>query len=142
MAGIIFSLLAGLAVAVQGVMNTRLSEKAGFWLTNAVVHGSGFLLSLILFAIIRDGHVSSLQSVPKGYLLGGTMGVIIVFSVMKGIGLLGPTYSVAILLVSQLLFSMLIEATGFMGSPVSGISWNKALGIGIMVAGIVVMKWK
>jgi transporter family-2 protein len=142
MAGIIYSLLAGVLVATQGVMNTRLSEKVGFWLTNTFVHGSGFLLSLLLYGIIRDGSIGQLHNVSKGYLLGGVLGVIIVFSVMKGIGQLGPAYSVAILMVSQLVFALIIDSYGLFGVQKIPFVWNKGMGILIMIAGIVVFKWK
>lgn len=141
MGGILFSLLAGIAIAVQGVMNTRVSEKAGFWLTNTIVHGSGFLLSLLLFGLLRDGSAGPLHNMNKGYLLGGALGVVIVFSVMKGIGQLGPSYSVAILLISQLIFALIIESFGLFGAQIVPFAWSKAVGIGIMVAGIVVFKW-
>ncbi|MEK8129105.1 DMT family transporter [Paenibacillus filicis] len=142
MAGILYSLLAGLCVAVQGVLNTRVSEKAGFWLTNTIVHGSGFLISLLLYAWLRDGSFSSLQSVNKGYLLGGALGVMIVFSVMKGIGQLGPAYSVAILLAAQLIFALAIDTFGLFGAAKTPWAWNKAIGIGIMLVGILVFKSK
>lgn len=35
--GILFSILAGAAMSVQGVLNTRLSEKAGLYEANAWV---------------------------------------------------------------------------------------------------------
>lgn len=141
MAGILYSLLAGIAIAVQGVMNTRVSEKAGFWLTNTIVHGSGFLVSLLIFSLLRDGTVSSIQTMNKGYLLGGVIGVIIVFSVMKGIGHLGASYSVVILLISQLVFALIIDSLGLFGTRVVPLSWNKIIGILVMVAGIAVFKW-
>jgi transporter family-2 protein len=142
MAGILYSLLAGIVIALQGVMNTRVSEKAGFWLTNTIVHGSGFLLSLVFYVWIRDGSVGQLQHVIKGYLLGGALGVLIVFSVMKGIGHLGPSYSVAILLVSQLVFALLIDSLGLFGTQRVPFEWSKLLGIGTMVVGIIIFKWK
>ncbi|MBD0383687.1 DMT family transporter [Paenibacillus sedimenti] len=140
MAGILFSLLAGAFIAVQGVLNTKLSEKAGFWLTNTIVHASGFVVSLILFALLRDGSLSQLQNVNKGYMLGGVFGVVIVFSVMKGIGQLGPAYSIAILLVAQLIFALVIDTFGLFGAPAVPLAWNKLVGALIIVAGIVVFK--
>ncbi|MFD0698234.1 DMT family transporter [Paenibacillus sp. GCM10027628] len=140
MAGILYSLLAGVFIAIQGVLNTKLSEKAGFWLTNTIVHGSGFLVSLILFALIRDGSLSQLQNVNKGYMLGGMFGVAIVFSVMKGIGQLGPAYSIAILLVAQLIFALVIDTFGLFGVSAVPLAWNKLAGVFIIIAGIVVFK--
>lgn len=142
MMGIIYSLLAGVLISVQSVFNTRLSEKAGFWFTNTWVHGTGFALSLIIMLILKDGSLSKLYTVNKLYWLGGACGVIIVFSVMQGITALGPAYSVAILLITQLLVALLIDSLGLFGIDKVPLSANKLIGIGIMIAGVVVFKLK
>jgi bacterial/archaeal transporter family-2 protein len=140
MIGIIYSLFAGVLIGIQGVFNTRLSEKAGFWFTNTWVHGTGFLLSLIILLIVKDGGLSRLYTVNKLYLLGGAFGVMIVFSVMKGITALGPAYSIAILLIAQLIVALIIDSLGLFGVDKVPLSANKLVGVGIMVAGVVVFK--
>lgn len=142
MMGIIYSLLAGILISVQSVFNTRLSEKAGFWFTNTWVHGTGFALSLIIMLILKDGSMSKLYTVNKLYWLGGACGVIIVFSVMQGINALGPAYSVALLLITQLLVALLIDSLGLFGVDKVPLSANKLIGIGIMIAGVAVFKLK
>jgi transporter family-2 protein len=142
MMGIIYSLLAGVLVSFQGVFNTRLSDKAGFWFTNTWVHGTGFLLSLLILLMVKDGGLSKLYTVNKLYWLGGAFGVMIVFTVMKGISTLGPAYSVALLLITQLLVSLVIDSLGLFGVDKVPLSANKLIGIGIMIAGVVVFKLK
>ncbi|WP_053372466.1 DMT family transporter [Paenibacillus sp. FJAT-27812] len=142
MIGIIYSLLAGVLVSIQGIFNTRLSDKAGFWFTNTWVHGTGFLLSLIVLLMVKDGCLSKLYTVNKLYWLGGAFGVMIVFSVMKGISTLGPAYSVALLLITQLLVALIIDSLGLFGVDKVPLSANKLIGIGIMITGVVVFKLK
>ncbi|MDQ0060142.1 DMT family transporter [Paenibacillus harenae] len=142
MMGIIYSLLGGIFVSIQSVFNTRLSEKAGFWVTNTFVHGTGFALSLIIMLILKDGSIAKLPTVNKLYLVGGALGVMIVFSVMKGITALGPAYSVALLLIAQLIVALLIDSFGLFGIEKVPFTMNKLLGIAIMVAGVVVFKLK
>ena len=38
--GFLFSVIAGAAMSVQGVMNTRLQEHVGLWEANAYVQGT------------------------------------------------------------------------------------------------------
>ncbi|OBZ13710.1 DMT family transporter [Bacillus sp. FJAT-26390] len=142
MIGIIYSLLAGVLVSIQGIFNTRLSDKAGFWFTNTWVHGTGFLLSLIVLLMVKDGGLSKLYTVNKLYWLGGAFGVMIVFTVMKGISTLGPAYSVALLLITQLLVALIIDSLGLFGVDKVPLSANKLIGIGIMITGVVVFKLK
>lgn len=143
MIGLIYSLLAGVLVGIQGVFNTRMSEKAGFWLTNTWVHGTGFLLSFVILLLSREeGGLSKLNGVSKLYWLGGAVGVMIVFSVMKSIESLGPSYSIAILLITQLIVALLIDSLGLFGVERVPLSGSRLIGIGIMIAGVVVFKLK
>lgn len=140
MVGIFYSLLAGIIIAIQGAMNTRVGEKVGFWLTNSFVHGSGFIVSFIIYLFIRDGHMGQFQSVNKGYMIGGALGVLIVFSVMQGMGRLGTAYSIVFVLVAQLIFALVIDSLGLFGVTKTPLQWNKVAGIGVMIVGILVFK--
>ncbi|WP_191980806.1 DMT family transporter, partial [Clostridium haemolyticum] len=48
MLGFIYSVVAGIFMSIQGVFNTRLSEKMGLWETNTLVQGAGFIITLII----------------------------------------------------------------------------------------------
>ena len=54
--------------------------------------------------------LKKIKEVNKLYLSGGLLGVIIIFTVMKGIKSLGPTYAISTILVAQLLSAALIDA--------------------------------
>ena len=142
MNGIIFSLIAGILISLQSIFNARLSDKLGLWQTNTIVHGIGFLVSFIFFMIIKDGSLSKWNEVNKFYLLGGVFGAVIVYSVMQGITKLGPAYAIILMLVSQLIIALIIDTLGLFGTEKIALSANKAIGIVVMVVGIVVFKLK
>lgn len=142
MFGIIFSIVAGLAMSIQGVFNTRVSDKIGLWETNLIVQGTAFVFTLIAYFFLKDGDFGRIKTVNKLYLLGGLIGVIITFTVMKGIGTLGPTYSILIILFSQLIFAALIECFGLFDTPKLCFDWRNYVGIILMLAGILLFKFK
>ncbi|KIL37498.1 membrane protein [Cohnella kolymensis] len=142
MLGIIYAVIAGVVVACQSIFNVRISERAGFWFTNTWVHGTGFLLSLILFWILKDGSLGKLESINKMYLLTGCMGVLIVYSVMHSVGSIGPVYAIAILLIAQLLAALAIDTLGWFGVERVALSANRIIGIGVMIAGVIIFKLK
>jgi transporter family-2 protein len=142
MVGILFAILAGMAISVQSALSARLSEKAGLWLTNAWVHGTGFLVSFIVFLIVRDGQIGKIFTVNKLYLMGGVIGAVILYSVMRGITLLGAAYSVAILLTVQIILSFMIDQYGWFGLEKIPFTWNKIAGIAVLIAGVIVYRWK
>ncbi|WP_372662560.1 DMT family transporter [Cohnella sp.] len=142
MLGVVYAIIAGLTVSFQSIFNVRVSEKLGFWLTNTVVHGSGFMLSLLILWMVKDGNLHKLDSLNKVYLLGGCMGVVIVFGAMKSVTILNPALAIAILLIAQLIGTLAVETFGWFGIDKVALSANRLLGIGVMIAGVVIFKYK
>ncbi|WFD10539.1 DMT family transporter [Tepidibacter hydrothermalis] len=142
MLGVIFSFIGGIFITIQGVFNTRVSDKIGLWETTVIVHAVGLTVALIVMFIWGEGSFKKLQSVNKLYLIGGAFGVIIIFSVIKGFTLLGPSYSIAILLITQLITGTIIDTFGLFGNPQMKFHLTKPLGILVMIAGIIIFKLK
>lgn len=142
MIAIITAIISGIAMSVQGVFNTRLGEKIGVWETNVFVQGSALILTLIITLFIGKGSYNQIKEANKLYLLGGVLGVVITYTVMKSISGLGPTCGIGIILVAQLLAAALIEAFGLFGSEKLNFTLKEFIGIAIMVIGIIVFKWK
>ena len=84
--GYIWSIIAGAAMSIQGVMNTRLGEKIGLYESNAFVQGTAFILSLAAVWIAGKGSFRAVTEVNKLYLLGGALGLLITITVMLGMG--------------------------------------------------------
>ncbi len=142
MLGIIFSILAGISMSIQGVFNTRLGEKIGLWETNLIVQGTGLLLTFILMMFFRDGDFKNIKSVNKLYLLGGVLGVAIIYTVMEGIKHLGPTYCISTILIAQLTSAALIDAFGLFDTNKITFGASKIFGVVLMLIGIIIFKWK
>ena len=140
--GFIFSIIAGAAMSIQGVMNTRLGDKIGLYEANAFVQGTAFLLSLIAVWIVGKGDFKRIGEANKLYLLGGVLGLIITVTVMLGVGKLSPTIAISTILISQLLVAAIIDAFGLMGSDKIAFGWNKYVGLLLMLGGVLLFKIK
>ena len=140
MLGFIWCAIAGAAMSVQGVMNTRLGEGIGNMEANAFVQGTAFALAMIVLLFWRQGSFSALGSVSKLYWLGGALGLVITLTVMLGIKSLGTTVAISIILISQLLVAALIDAFGLMGSEKIAFGWNKFAGLAVMYGGMLLFK--
>lgn len=138
--GIIFSIVAGMAMSVQGVMNTRLGEGIGNMEANAFVQGTAFALALIVLLFWRQGSFSALGGVNRLYWLGGVLGLVITLTVMLGIKSLGTTVAISIILISQLLVAALIDAFGLMGSEKVAFEWTKYAGLALMTGGVLLFR--
>lgn len=142
MLAIIFAIISGISMSLQGVFNTRLEEKVGTWETNIIVQGTGFLITLIILFFFGKGNIRAVKDVNKIYLLGGLLSVIIIFTVMKSIGALGATAGIGIILIAQLTAAGLIDAFGLFGTNKVPFGIREFIGIIIMLIGIVIFKWR
>ncbi len=140
--GITYSLFAGLFITLQSVFNTRISDKVGLWETTVIVHVVGLIFGLLMTIIVGKGSFKDIGQVNKIYLIGGVLGVMIVYSVMIGITSLGASLSIAIVVTTQLIFATIVDSFGLFGSPQIEFNFTKFLGILIMIIGIIIFKSK
>ena len=140
MIGFISSVIAGAAMSVQGVFNTRLNESIGLLESNTFVQGSAFVLSLIAMLAFGNGDIKAVSQVNKLYLTGGILGLVITLSVITGIKNLHPTVATSAILITQLTVSAVIEAFGLFGTEKLPFVWQNWVGIGLMIAGVLTFK--
>jgi transporter family-2 protein len=138
--GAIVSVIAGMAMSVQGVMNARLGEGIGTMEANALVQGTAFALSAAALLFYRQGSFARLGEVDRLYWFGGVLGIVITVTVMLGVRALGPGTAVSVILIAQLFTAALIDALGLMGSQQTPFGWTKYAGLALMVAGVVLFK--
>ncbi|MGM9571209.1 MAG: DMT family transporter [bacterium] len=137
MTGLFFSVAAGILMSIQGTFNTRVTEVLGVNLTNLLVQGLGFLVMLAVSTLSGGfGGLKNLGEVNKLYLLGGIIGVIIVYTVIKGIDSLGVTTAILLILLAQLSMAAAIDYFGLFGTEKVAFAWNKWLGLLLMIGGI------
>ncbi len=136
------SIVAGMAMSVQGVMNTRLGENIGTMHANALVQCTAAALSLAALLFAKDGSFAQLGQTNKLYWFGGVLGLVITVTVMLGIKQLSPTVAISIILISQLLVAALIDAFGLMDSEKVAFTWTKYAGLALMVGGVLLFKYE
>ncbi|WP_411677413.1 DMT family transporter [Caproicibacter sp.] len=142
MLAVLFSILAGAAMSVQGVMNTRLSDRIGLYESNVLVQGIAFLLSVLVLLFLGKGNFAELGGVNRVYLLGGLLGIVITITVMLSIKGLGPTVAISIILISQLVVAALIDGCGWFDTDRIPFCWQKFAGVVLMIGGVLLFKWK
>ena len=127
-------------MSVQGVMNTRLGESVGTAEANAFVQATAAALAAAALFFHRGGSFAALADTSPVYMLGGVLGLIITLTVMLGMRALSPAVAVSVILVSQLLTAAAIDALGLLGTEKVTLSWGKALGAALMIAGVIIFK--
>lgn len=142
MTGFLYAVIAGAAMSIQGVMNTRLGDKAGVLETNAYVQLTGFALALVIAIFFGKGDIRQMTQAPWYAWLGGVLAPVITVTVMLAVGALSPTVAISTILLSQLAVAALIDAFGIMGSEQIAFTWKKWLGLALMTGGVLFIKAK
>lgn len=138
--GLMLALVAGLLVGLQNIFNSRVNERAGAGVTTALVLGLGFLASLAFGLLFEGSELFALQRMKPWYWFSGLIGVGIVFCLVQGIKLLGPTYAVSIVLTSQLLFALVWDSLGLLGLTRVPLNLKQVLSVAVIAGGIVLFK--
>lgn len=138
--GWIYAVIAGAAMSIQGVFNTRLSDKIGLMESNAFVQGTAFVLSLIAVFIFGKGNFAAIGDADKIYLTGGVLGLVITVTVMLSMSALSPTAAVSSILIAQLLVAAVIDYFGWFGSEKLPFGWEKFAGLALMIIGVLLFK--
>lgn len=139
MKGIVFAVLAGGFITLQGIANARIGEQIGVWQTAALTQLTGFIGALALLLLARGGDWRSLARVRPLYLAGGTLGAVIVFSNVTAIQQAGATLTVSIMLIAQLCATFAIDRRGWFGVTKQRMGPPQYAGLGLMIAGVVLM---
>lgn len=142
MIGFIFAVVAGALMSVQGVFNTRVSEKIGLFESNVIVQGTAFILAIIAMFIFGKGDIFKINECNKLYLTGGIIGFFITITVMLAISNLSPTIAISAILIAQLLVAALIDAFGLFGAKKVPFDITKYVGIILMISGVIVFKYR
>lgn len=142
MTGFFIALISGALMSVQGVFNTKVTETAGMWVSNAWVQFSAFLLCLVMWFFMGRNSIMALAKVePKYALLGGVIGAGITWTVIKSMQQLGPAKAVLIIVISQITVAYLIELFGLFGAEKAAFEWRKFGGLIVAIIGTVIFEW-
>lgn len=141
MRGILFAFLGGAFITLQGVANTRISQDIGTWQAATITQLTGFIMALLILFFVRDRKWKSFKQVKPLYLAGGTFAAIVIFSNVTAIQKIGVTLSVSAILIAQLVLTYIIDSNGWFGTVKQKISLPQFIGIGMMVAGVIILRF-
>jgi bacterial/archaeal transporter family-2 protein len=128
---------AGLAGSIQVAVMSRLGERIGVLealaFSTAVTAG----VALVVLVLARQSVAGFDRAVhqPWWMLIGGLMGLLIVFTVTYSGPRIGVTATVGILIAGQLAMGAAIDRWGLFGSERIALHWPRVIGIALLAAG-------
>ncbi|EJV65903.1 DMT family transporter [Bacillus wiedmannii] len=138
MKGVVFAILAGVFITLQGTFNAKLSSHIGIWSTSIITHLIGFLIATTVFLLKKEEKVADLKDVKKIYLVAGALGGLIICAETIAIHSMGVTLTAGTLMVAQLLTATFIEIKGLFHIKKIQMEGYHIVGTIVMIIGIVV----
>lgn len=143
MIGFFIAILSGACMSVQGVFNSQLTKTTGMWVSNGWVQFTAFVVCITAWIITgRDSISTIFKASPKYILLGGAIGAVITWTVIKSINQLGPAKATLFIIIAQITVSYLIELFGMFGVDKQPFELRKILGLAAAIIGVVIFQWE
>ena len=136
------ALLAGALMPVQAGVNARLRGFVGDPIIAALVSFCVGTLALVLYALATRAPLPTLamaSAVPWWSWFGGALGAFFVAVTVILAFKLGATGLMAWIIAGQLVASVLLDHTGAIGFAVREISWQRLVGVALLMCGAVLV---
>jgi transporter family-2 protein len=136
-AAVALTVLAGLAGSVQVAVMGRFGDRIGTVEALTFATCVQLVLSVAFLLVVRlgTGGLGGAFRAPAWMWLGGLMGLVVVFTITFAQPRIGATATIGILIAGQLVMGAVIDRFGLFGVDQIGISWPRALGIGMLGVG-------
>lgn len=143
MIAIITAIISGALMSIQGVFNEGVTKQTSIWVSSSFVQLTAFIFCVCAWFLTRgESSFGALFKIENKYmLLGGILGALITYTVIKSMAGLGPAQAVMIIVTAQLLAAYLIELFGLFGTDKVNFQWHKLIGVIISIGGILLFKW-
>jgi bacterial/archaeal transporter family-2 protein len=133
----VLAVAAGLAGSIQVALMSRLGERIGVLEALAFSPALTAGIAVVILVLARQSLAGFAHAIhqPWWMLLGGVMGLIIVFTVTYAGPRIGVAATVGILIAGQLAMGAAIDRWGLFGSDRIALHWPRLLGIALLAVG-------
>jgi len=133
---IIFGLIGGMAVGLQGPLASLMSQKIGTLESVFFIHLGGTIAALIPLIFYGGRNLSRWQEVPWYALIAGVIGLGVIAAMSYMVPRVGVAPSVVLIVAGQLLVSVMLDHYGLFGAHLRPLDFTRVLGLGLVFLGV------
>lgn len=137
LSGIAF--IAGAVVPIQAALNASLKTHLPSAMQAALASFTVGTVAILIYCFaVRTPlpSASTLAQVPWWGWLGGLLGGFFIWSTIVTGPKLGAVAMLALVVAGQMTASLLLDHFGLLGLPQNAVSWERILGVGLVIAGV------
>ena len=134
--------LGGAATALQAPTNAKMMGAVGSPVNAAFVSFAVGTAALGILAVMLQTRpdMAASRALPWYAWVGGLYGAIFVVAAAWGVPRLGVATTIILMVAGQLLLSVALDHFGAMGMPKQPISWGRVAGVGLVLAGVLMVR--
>ena len=133
---ILFGLLGGIAVGLQGPLSSLMSQKIGTLESVFYIHLGGTIAALIPLIFYGGRNLSRWREVPWYALGAGALGLVVIAGMSYMVPRVGVAPSVVLIVAGQLLVSVILDHYGLFGAHIRSFDSTRALGLLLVFVGV------
>ncbi len=134
--------LGGAATALQAPTNAKMMGAVGSPVNAAFVSFAVGTAALGLLAVVLQARpdMAAARALPWYAWIGGLYGAIFVVAAAWGVPRLGVATTIILMVAGQLLLSLVLDHFGAMGMPKHPVNLGRVAGIGLVIAGVLMVR--
>ncbi|HEY8563621.1 MAG TPA: DMT family transporter [Pyrinomonadaceae bacterium] len=140
---IFLALLAGMAMPTQATVNAKLAGSVGNPVTAAFISFAVGTVALFVYMLLTGVPLSSLtasKNAPLVAWIGGFLGAFFVSVMATVVPRIGVALAFSLAIGGQMLVTLLIDHTGWLGVPERPINLYRVLGAALITVGVVLIR--
>ena len=134
----VLPLLAGMAVALQSIVNSQLGTTISSPLLAVLVSfvvGTTFIVGLVLITRQSVPQIDVWKSLNWYHYIGGFLGVFMVLTAILCVPKIGVANMVSLIVASQLITAVVFDHIGFLGTRVQSVDIYRVIGVIMLIGG-------
>jgi len=134
--------LGGAATALQAPTNAKMMGAVGSPVNAAFVSFAVGTAALGILAVMMQTKpdIAAARGLPWYAWVGGLYGATFVVAAAWGVPRLGVATTIILMVAGQLLLSVVLDHFGALGMPKQPISWGRVAGVGLVLAGVLMVR--
>lgn len=138
----ILVVLAGGATALQAPTNARLATAVASPVNAAFVSFAvgAIALAMAAAALHTRPDMTAVRGLPWWAWIGGLYGAVFVVAAAWGVPRLGVALTITLMVAGQLLIGVILDHFGALGVPRAPLSLGRVAGVGLVIAGVLMVR--
>ncbi|RYD31897.1 MAG: DMT family transporter [Verrucomicrobiaceae bacterium] len=135
--------LGGASLAMQMAWNSRLRAATGSAVLTTIISVLVTLLSLVLVwfsGLTPKGSVPAFGSLPRWAWFGGAFAAWYLVTALIAVPKLGTTMVFSLVVAGQMITALILDSTGAFGVPQIPFSPSRALGVALLLGGVLLVQ--